>query len=56
MYSMKSRYVRFSKAWCIKMGLFEVDATGHKSYTEENIWEGILMMHEHVNKNRQGKK
>jgi hypothetical protein len=56
MYNRKSPFVKFAESYCNKMGLFTVDATGHKVYDEGNIWEGILMMHEHVNKNRQGKK
>jgi hypothetical protein len=51
-----SPYVKFAVAYCNKMGLFEIDPiTKKRQYDECDIWEGILLMHNHLNRNRNKK-
>jgi hypothetical protein len=51
-----SPYVKFAVAYCNKMGLFEINPiTKKKEYAEEDIWEGILLMNDHLNRNRNKK-
>lgn len=51
-----SPYVKFAFAYCNKMGLFEIDPiTKKRHYDEGDIWEGILIMHNHLNRNRNKK-
>ncbi len=51
-----SKYLRFGIAYCNYKNLFKFDAIGkQKIYEPEDIWEGILMMYDHENRNRGNK-
>jgi hypothetical protein len=51
-YNRKSPFVKFAEAYCDKMGLFTVDATGHKVYNEDDFWEAMLIKRDYDFKNR----
>lgn len=51
-----SRYVTFAIKYCDHEGLFTVDEiTGKRDYKPEDLWEGILALRKHENRNRKGK-
>lgn len=55
-YSLKSKYVRFAKAYCDRKRLFIYnERTKKREYNEMDIWEGILTLQDFENRNR-GKK
>ena len=54
-YNRKSPFVKFAKAYCDKMGLFEVNATGNRVYDEVDFWEAFIIKRDYDFKNRQGK-
>jgi hypothetical protein len=54
-YNRKSPFVKFAETYCVKMGLFTVDATGHKIFNEADFWEAFLIKRDYDNRNRQGK-
>jgi hypothetical protein len=51
-----SPYVKFATKYCNKMGLFEIDPTTQDVfYDEGGFWEGIMLMNDHLNRNRNKK-
>ena len=55
-HNRKSPYVKFAKVYCDRMGLFRVnEIKKNREYDELDILEGILILQDHQNKNRNGK-
>jgi hypothetical protein len=51
-YNRKSPFVKFAEKYCDKMGLYEVDATGHKMYDEGDILDAIFIKRDYDYRNR----
>jgi hypothetical protein len=55
-YNMKSKYVRFAKAYMDKKGLYTFNEyTNQREYSDIDIFEGILILRDHENRNRGNK-
>ena len=52
-----SPYLKFAMKYCDHKGYFTVNPTTKKrEYEGFDLLDGMLVMHEHLNKNRKGKK
>ena len=54
-HNRKSAYVKFAKAYCDKLGKFEIDATGKRMYNEDDFIEAYIIKHLYETRNRKGK-